>query len=305
MSGKRKGRPKTESDSSTSPEDKRSRQTFTTEYSDEQDGEAPQAPSMAAELGKKLDEVLERLTKLDIIENRLNNLYTTMANIEGVISNLDKDVAELKAKSNTTVDSVNKLEQSVDFNASDIADLKHDQLKLQFENENLMKQLLYSESYSRRENLKFIGIVENTTGSTNNRNAAKSSDSLQSENTKDVLFKFLEDELNITDARKRIEFQRVHRLGKPRSSGDPRPIIARFHRYQDREEVMQKARAKLKGKDYAVFEDIPKELYELRKRQQSKLKRATQDGLKAFFSKKFPDRLYINGEFVPLDESTL
>jgi len=30
---------------------------------------------------------------------------------------------------------------------------------------------------------------------------------------------------------------------------------------------MQKARAKLKGKDYAVFEDIPKELYELRKRQ--------------------------------------
>jgi len=30
----------------------------------------------------------------------------------------------------------------------------------------------------------------------------------------------------------------------------------------------------------------------------------SQDGLKAFFSKKFPDRLYINGEFVPLGEST-
>ena len=252
-----------ESDSSTSPEDKRSRQTFTVEFSDEQDSEAPQAPSMAAELGKKLDEVLERLTKLDIIENRLNNLYTTMANIEGVISNLDKDVTELKAKSNTTVDSVNKLEQSVHFNASDIADLKHDQLKLHFENDNLKKQLLYSESYSSRENLKFIGIVENTTDSTNNWNAVKSSDSLQSENTKDVLFKFLEDELNITDARKGIEFQSVHRLGKPRSSGDPGPIIARFLRYQDREEVMQKAQAKLKGKDYAVFEDIPEELYEL------------------------------------------
>ena len=42
---------------------------------------------MAAKLGKKLDEVLERLTKLDIIENRPNNLYTTMANIDGVISN--------------------------------------------------------------------------------------------------------------------------------------------------------------------------------------------------------------------------
>jgi len=74
MSGKRKDRRKTGSDSSTSPEDKRSRQTFTAECSDEQDNESPQAISMAAELGKKLDEVLERLTKLDIIEKRLNNL---------------------------------------------------------------------------------------------------------------------------------------------------------------------------------------------------------------------------------------
>ena len=139
----------------------------------------------------------------------------------------------------------------------------HDQLELKFENENLKKQLLYSESYSRlkRKPETFIGIVENTSDSTDNQNAAKSSDSLHSENTKDVLFKFLEDELNITDARKRIEFQRVHRLGKPRSSGDPRPIIARFLRYQDREKVMHKARAKLKSKDYEVFEDIPKELY--------------------------------------------
>ena len=304
MSGKRKGRPKTESGSSTSPEDKRSRQSLSAEYSDNEDDEVLKALSMAADLGKKLDEVLERLTKLDIIENRLNNLYITMANLEGAISSLDKDVAELKVKFQTTFESVNKLEQSVEFNASDIADLKRDQLELKFENENLKKQLLYSESYSRRENLKFIGIVENTSDSTDNQNAAKSSDSLHSENTKDVLFKFLEDELNITDARKRIEFQRVHRLGKPRSSGDPRPIIARFLRYQDREEVMHKARAKLKGKDYAVFDDIPKELYELRKKQQNKLKRARQEGLKAFFSKKFPDKPYINGKFVPLGEST-
>ena len=115
----------------------------------------------------------------------------------------------------------------------------------------------------------------------------------------------MEDELNITaDARKRIEFQRVHRLGKPRSSGDPRPIIARFLRYQDREKVIQKAREKLKGKNDAVFEDIPKELYELRKKQQNKLsKSARQNGLKAFFSKKFPDKLFINGKFVPLGES--
>lgn len=99
------------------------------EYSDKEDDEALKAPSMAADLGKKLDEVLKRVTKLDVIENRFNNLYTTMANIKGAISSLDKDVAELKAKSKTTIDSVNKLEQSVDFNASDIANLKRDLLR--------------------------------------------------------------------------------------------------------------------------------------------------------------------------------
>ena len=42
------------------------------------------------------------------------------------------------------------------------------------------------------------------------------------------------------------------------------------------------AGANLKDKDYTVFEDIPKELYELRKKQ-NKLKHARQDGLKVFF----------------------
>ena len=47
--------------------------------------------------------------------------------------------------------------------------------------------------------------------------------------TRDLLFKFLESKLRIENPRGRIEFQRVHRLGKPDSSSDkPRPIIARF-----------------------------------------------------------------------------
>ena len=60
--------------------------------------------------------------------------------------------------------------------------------------------------------------------------------------------------LNIIDVRKRIVFQRVHRLGKPRRSGDRRPIIARFLCYQDREEVIQKAqRSKSEGQGLYGF----------------------------------------------------
>lgn len=62
MFGKRKDRPKTVGDSSTSPEDQRSRQTFIVEYPDkEDDDKALKALSVAIDLGKKLDEVLDSL----------------------------------------------------------------------------------------------------------------------------------------------------------------------------------------------------------------------------------------------------
>ena len=50
------------------------------------------------------------------------------------------------------------------------------------------------------------------------------------ENTKEVVFKFLAEQLKINRPGDKIEFQRVHRLGKSNSS-KPRPIIARFLRF--------------------------------------------------------------------------
>ena len=87
------------------------------------------------------------------------------------------------------------------------------------------------------------------------------------------------------NARNRIEFQRVHRVGKERGKKS-RPIIAKFLRYCDREEVLFKARKLLKDKTYSVFEDMPKELYELRKAQLKKLQNAKERGDTAYFSKK-------------------
>ena len=60
---------------------------------------------------------------------------------------------------------------------------------------------------------------------------------------------------------------------KPKHDG-PRPITARFLRYADREMVLHQARKPLKNKDLSVFEDIPKELYKLRKLQSKKFKEA-------------------------------
>ena len=154
--------------------------------------------------------------------------------------------------------------------------------------------LLYLETYSRRENVQFFGIDKVV--------PASEVDS-PTEDTRDLVFKFLENKLRIENPRSRIEFQRVHRLGKPNNSNDkPRPIIARFLRYSDKEMVMDQARKELKrqeDKQFSVFDDIPKELYEIRKSQMKKFKEAGGKGCTVYFSKAQSDKLFVNGKFIP------
>ena len=187
-----------------------------------------------------------------------------------------------------------ELEESIQFNEDNISDLKKESKESKFEINDLRKQLLYLETYSRRENVKFFGIDEVV--------PASEVDS-PTEDTRDLVFKFLGNKLRIENPRGRIEFQRVHRLGKPNNSSDkPRPIIARFLRYSDKEMVMDQARKELKSqedKQLSVSDDIPKELYEIRKSQMKKFKEARGKGRTVYFSKAQPDKLFVNGKFIP------
>ena len=101
----------------------------------------------------------------------------------------------------------------------------------------------------------FLGIQENDAPI----DAESETENNNVENTKEVIYNFLQKELGLENAVSRFEFQRIHRVGK-RAGKKPRPIIARFLRYSDREEVLLRAKTSLKGKDYGVFEDMPKEL---------------------------------------------
>ena len=59
--------------------------------------------------------------------------------------------------------------------------------------------------------------------------------------------------------------------------------------------VMDQARKELKRQEdehFSVFDDIPKELYEIRKSQMKKFKEARGKGCTVYFSKAQPDRLF-------------
>ena len=52
--------------------------------------------------------------------------------------------------------------------------------------------------------------------------------------------------------------------------------------------------------DIKVYADFPREISERRKKQLPRLKKAREEGKTAFFSKPEPDKLFIDGRFVPL-----
>ena len=56
--------------------------------------------------------------------------------------------------------------------------------------------------------------------------------------------------------------------------------------------------SKLKDTNFKMFEDILKELHELRKMQMDKLKKARKDGKRAYLSKSEPYKLLIFGKYV-------
>ena len=65
-----------------------------------------------------------------------------------------------------------------------------------------------------------------------------------------------------------IEIKRVHRLGRPRymyNQRHPRPIIAKFLRYQDKEDIRLAAPKRLYRTHYGVREQVPPEIEEERK----------------------------------------
>ena len=157
---------------------------------------------------------LKKLEKLDTIESHLSQMHTTLASIEENVSMLDSEVEHLKTKSKQLGSTVNELNESFQFLEEDISDLKLENKKLQQDVCELQKQLLYMETNSRRENVKFVGLLKEQADNMNGGDEDHNGPQAQTEDTRGIICTFLEHQLGIPNARERIEFQRLHRLGK-------------------------------------------------------------------------------------------
>ena len=129
-----------------------------------------------------------------------------------------------------------------------------------------------------RENLLFIGIEE-----TENEDCSRK------------VKIFCEDELQMQhDTVEDIVIDRAHRIGKLKV-GSVRPIVVKFHRYNEREMVRLKAnerREPLKAKNFTVKPQLPHEVLEKRKPLYSVFENELAKGNRCNF---VLDKLYVNG----------
>jgi len=106
----------------------------------------------------------------------------------------------------------------------------------------------------------------------------------------------METELGFMDASS-VEIQRVHRLGKKKEN-EPRPTLARFLRYKDCEKILSLGR-RLKDSDYKMYQDLPYEIIERRKRLMTTFKKAKVNKIPAVSSKAQLDKLFVRGKLWP------
>ena len=189
---------------------------------------------MSANLDAKLEVILLKLEKLDAIETSIKGLQDTLARmddrirtLESVQATLNQDINDLKDTLSFAEDQQRKTTEGFDTYKEQInlkmTELSRRNAELDSSIKDLENRNLYLEAYSRRENIKFENIKEET------------GQGAHQEDTENVLRSFLETHLGYEDARS-VEMQRVHRIKVKRSntSNDtkPKPINSQIFTLQ-------------------------------------------------------------------------
>lgn len=128
-----------------------------------------------------------------------------------------------------------------------------------------------------RDNLVFAGIPEQA-----------------EEDPEATVTAFIKNQLKLpAETVSKISFHRVHRLGGKRpDSSRPRPIVAKFANFKQKEQVKSRGR-ELRGTDFSVNDQFPKEILERRKVLFSIRRKFIDKGSRAVIA---VDKLFVNNQ---------
>lgn len=207
------------------------------------------------------------------IDSKLTGLETRIALIE-VLHNEFKSLRDSLEFSQQQIETLTKENKSLQ---TTVQNLTTQLTTITTENKAIKESILDLQARSMRDNLIFSGIPEADT---------------------DTPEKFVQDfmitQLKIhPETAKNITFHRVHRLGgKKVGNNRPRPIVAKFEHYKHKE-LVQKQGRQLKGTNFGMNDQYPREILDRRKRLFPIRKQLISEGKKATIS---VDKLYVNGQ---------
>ena len=226
-----------------------------------------------------VSQIQSNLASLDKDVNKINtNMLDYDLSIQ-TYSDLCDDVIQDRKQSDTRI---NELCERMDQLEGHVTGLSEKQSKID-------DTVVDLQCRSMRDNLIFTGIQEVQLEDDEYEDVEKS------------LNTFLEIQMGI---RKLFDFHRVHRLGAYKGpEADPRPIIAKFEHFKDREYVRSQAPKTLRDKPFGIREQFPKVVEDKRKLLYPEMKKAKLNPENKVRLVK--DKLYINkSEFVPKNDDT-
>ena len=138
-----------------------------TDNEDDSHDELMEKLDTIASISEQLKPILDRVKKLDIIENSVKNIEANLANLKARTAKLEqfeitaaKDIKDLKESTTFNGNTCKELQDRVDEHSSRINSLMASKRKLRDQMNEVISKNLYLEAYSRRENIKFFSIPE-------------------------------------------------------------------------------------------------------------------------------------------------
>ena len=232
----------------------------------------PLKPS--AKMVKVSEESDVSISKLFELVSDMNKKLDKLDCIEIHLSRVDKDIADLKESVSFVHGSTDEIKKEQSSQAKLLQDLNEKVMKIEAQAAVLQQNLVDLRARSMRCNLPFYNLPE--------REDEESISVIQ-----DVLLNTMK-----LEGADQIEIERAHRMGKKTDAHKPRPIVAKFLRFQDKEFIRKSAHV-LKGSRIGISEQFPKEIAEKRKALYPVMKKAKSDGQKTTLIK---DKLFINGQ---------
>ncbi|CAG2256516.1 unnamed protein product [Mytilus edulis] len=209
-----------------------------------------------------LQDMCNRLDRMELKMNKLETIEKSVLTLETKMSNMEGNMLGMKTFMDTVKQEVQQVSEDVDGIKFVVSEVEDSCKLIRQENHKLKNDIVDIQARSMRDNLVFVGINEFQNETT--------------DKTEATLREFFVNDLKMSqEDADVIKFDRVHRTGSLNKK--PRPIIAKFSEYKQREKVRFMA-PNLKGTHFYINVQYPPEIIAERKKLYPIFKKNKEEG---------------------------